>query len=80
VIAVSLPSPGTRSFDLGAKLQGYFSLPSLHHYLVVDPDRLLLIHHQRGTGDAFETRIATGPRLQLDPPGLDIDLTEVLAG
>jgi Uma2 family endonuclease len=80
VIVVEILSPGTRSFDLGAKLQGYFGLPSLHHYLVIDPGRLLLIHHKRGTADAMETRIATGPSLKLDPPGLDVDLTEVLAG
>jgi hypothetical protein len=34
----------------------------------------------RGTGDAIETRIASGPSLRLDPPGLDVDLAEVLAG
>ena len=62
-----------------SKLQGYFTVPSLQHYLVIDPDRPLLIHHKRGTGDAIETRIVGGPSLRLDPPGLDVDLTEVLA-
>jgi Uma2 family endonuclease len=65
---------------MGAKLQGYFALPSIHHYLIIDPDRPLLIHHKRGTADAIETRIAGGPSLRLDPPGLEIDLTEMLAG
>jgi hypothetical protein len=51
----------------------------VHHYLVVDPDRPLLIHHKRGTGDAIETRIPGGPALRLDPPGLDVDLAEILA-
>jgi len=79
LIVVEVLSPGAGSFDLGVKLQGYFSLPSVHHYLVVDPDRPLLIHHKRGTGDAIETRIAGGPTLRLDPPGLDVDLAEILA-
>jgi len=78
IILVEVLSPSTEKRDHGVKLQGYFTLPSLHHYLIIDPDRRLLIHHRRG-GKATETEIVTGPRLQLDPPGLDVDLTEVLA-
>jgi Uma2 family endonuclease len=78
VIVVEVLSPSTQTMDLGVKLQGYFALPSLHHYIVIDPDRPLLIHHKRGTGDAIETRIASGNALQLDPPGLELDLAEVL--
>jgi len=80
LIVVEVLSPSTGSMDLGAKLQGYFGLPSVHHYLVIDPDRPLLIHHKRGTGDAIETRIAGGSSLRLDPPGLDLELAEVLVG
>ncbi len=80
VIVVEVLSPSTRRFDLGDKLQGYFSLPSLHHYLVIDPERGRPVHYTRGLGDIIEPHIVTGPRLQLDPPGLDVDLTEVLAG
>ena len=78
LIVVEVLSPSTQTMDLGAKLQGYFALPSLHHYLIIDPDRPLLIHHKRGAGDAIETRIASGPSLRLDPPGLELDLPEVL--
>jgi Uma2 family endonuclease len=78
VIVAEVLSPNTRQFDMGDKRHGYFTLPGLHHYLVVDPDRALLIHYRRGSGAEPETEIVTGPRLQLDPPGLDVDLTEVL--
>ena len=80
LIVVEVLSPSTQTMDLGVKLQGYFALPSLQHYIVIDPDRPLLIHHKRGTGDAIETRIASGPSLRLDPPGLDLDLAEILSG
>ncbi len=80
LIVVEVLSPSTSTMDLGAKLQGYLALPSVQHYLVIDPARPLLIHHKRGTGDAIETRIASGQSLRLDPPGLDLDLAEVLAG
>jgi Uma2 family endonuclease len=79
MIIVEVLSPSTGTMDTGVKLQGYFGLPSVQHYLVIDPDRPLLIHHRCGTGDAIETRIVTGPSLRLDPPGLDVDLAEVLA-
>ena len=80
LIVVEVLSPSTQTIDLGVKLQGYFALPSVQHYLVIDPDRPLLIHHKRGLGDAIEARIASGASLRLDPPGLDVDLTEVLTG
>jgi Uma2 family endonuclease len=79
VIVVEVLSPSTLRFDLGDKLQGYFSLPSLQHYLVIDPDRARPVHYGRGSGDAIEPHIVTGPRLQLDPPDLDVDVSEVLA-
>ena len=58
--------------------RGYFTLPSLHHYLIVDPDRARMIHLERGAENGIDPYIVTGPRLRLDPPGLDVDLTEVL--
>jgi Uma2 family endonuclease len=79
LIVVEVLSPSTQRFDLGDKLDGYFAMPSLHHYLVVDPDLARLIHYPRGAAGAAEPHIVTGPRLRLDPPGLDVDLTEVLA-
>jgi Uma2 family endonuclease len=78
LIVAEVLSPSTRNFDMGDKRRGYFTLASLHHYLIVDPDRALLIHHRRGSGAEPETEIVNGPRLRLDPPGLDVDLTEVL--
>jgi Uma2 family endonuclease len=77
-IVAEVLSPSTGTMDLGVKLQGYFTVKTVQHYLVIDPDRPLMIHHKRGTGDAIETRIATGASLRLDPPGLDVDLGEIL--
>jgi Uma2 family endonuclease len=79
LILVEVLSPSTKKRDHGVKREGYFTLPSLHHYLIVDPDRRLLIHHRRGIANPIETGIVTGPRLRLDPPGLDVDLTDVLS-
>jgi Uma2 family endonuclease len=79
IIVVEVLSPSTAARDHGAKLTGYFSLPSLVHYLIVDPERRVLIHHKRGQGDIIETRILTEGLLRLDPPGLETSVAELFA-
>jgi Uma2 family endonuclease len=72
VIAVEVLSPSTAAIDHGRKLSGYFSLPSVHHYLILDPERRVVIHHKRGGGDAIETRVLTDGVARLDPPGFEV--------
>ncbi len=55
VILVEVLSPSTAAIDHGPKLSGYFSIPSVQHYLILDSDRRIVIHHKRGAGDAIET-------------------------
>jgi Uma2 family endonuclease len=73
VIVVEVLSPGTEATDMRDKLRGYFTLPSVHHYLIVDPDRRLIIHHARGSGDALQTRLLTSGPVVLEPPGLRVE-------
>src|SRR5271166_1227970 len=73
VIVVEVLSPSTAADDHGVKLDGYFSLPSVEHYLILDPDRRVMIHHKRGT-DAIETRILREGLFRLDPPGLEAEV------
>ena len=69
---VEVLSPGTAAIDHGRKLSGYFSLPSVQHYLILDPERRVAIHHKRGTSDAIETRVLTDGVARLDPPGFEV--------
>lgn len=71
-IVVEVLSPTTAAVDHGRKLSGYFSLPSVEHYLILDPERRVVIHHKRGTGDAIETRVLTEGVANLDPPGFEV--------
>jgi len=71
VIVVEVLSPSTGHIDASAKLAGYFLLPSVRHYLIVDPDKRLVIHHARGE-TAITTRIVSASRLLLHPPGIDV--------
>ena len=70
VVVVEVQSASTAARDHGVKLAGYFSLPGTMHYLIVDPDRRVVIHHKRGAGEIIETRIVSSDLLRLDPPGI----------
>src|SRR5262249_54062575 len=80
VIVVEVLSPSTRHIDLSAKLADYFRLPSVAHYLIVDPEKPRIIHHARGAADTILTRIVTEGSISLDPPGLEIALAEIYSG
>jgi len=79
VIVVEVLSEGTAARDHGVKLAGYFSLPSVAHYLILDADNRMAIHHKRGLGDVIETRILKEGPLRLDPPGLEIPVQDMFA-
>jgi Uma2 family endonuclease len=79
IIVVEVLSDGTAARDHGVKLAGYFSLPSVAHYLILDPVSRMAIHHKRGQGDVIETRILKDDVLRLDPPGLEVPLPDLFA-
>jgi Uma2 family endonuclease len=77
VIVVEVLSPSTRRIDVSAKLAGYFRLPSVAHYLIVDLTQRIIVHHARGSGDTILTRIVTEGDIMLDPPGLELAVSDV---
>ncbi len=80
VVVVEVVSPSSRGVDRGVKLAGYFSLPSVRHYLIVDTDRRVVIHHRRDGDGRIEVGIVRDGALELDPPGLEIDVPAVFEG
>ncbi len=80
VIVVEVVSPSTRATDTGAKLEDYFRLKSVSHYLIAKTKTRSIIHHQRGVGDEIVTTIVKAGRLVLDPPGIELDIGDVFAG
>jgi Uma2 family endonuclease len=77
LVVVEVLSPRTSSRDVGAKLADYFRVPSIRHYLIARTDRPTVIHHRRADGDVIETRIVTAGALQLEPPGMILDLNHI---
>jgi Uma2 family endonuclease len=79
VVVVEVLSPSTRKFDETVKRDGYFSLPSVHHYLIVDPEGPPVIHYSRqADGPPLRSVVHEGT-LTLSPPGIEVAVTEVFA-
>ena len=78
VIVVEVLSPSTAQKDLSDKLDDYFSLESVRHYLVIDPDSEKIWHYHREAGHIAVMRVS-GPQLTLTPPGLTVDLSEIFS-
>lgn len=74
MIIVEVLSPTTAHSDTSAKLIGYFKLPSVAHYLIIDPDARTVTHYARGVAP----NLLSGGGLRLDPPGLDLTVEDLL--
>jgi Uma2 family endonuclease len=79
VVLVEVASPSTRKFDDTVKLTGYFSLPSVHHYLIVDPEGPPVIHHSRRIDGTPLRSVVHEGTLALLPPGIELDVAELFA-
>ncbi len=77
VIVVEVLSPSSGRNDLGRKLAGYFAVPSIRHYLFVDPDERLVLHHERREDGVVMTHILRDGAITLDSPGLEVALSEL---
>jgi Uma2 family endonuclease len=77
VLVIEVLSPGSEAKDFRDKLVGYFRVASIRHCLIIDPDRRIVVHHQRGEGDLIQTRIVADGALSLAPPGLEFPVAEL---
>ena len=80
VIVVEVLSPSTRGRDLTDKMRGYFALPSVAHYLLIEQRERLVVHTFRNAAGRIETAFRTEGRIDLDPPGVALDIEDVYAG
>jgi Uma2 family endonuclease len=77
IVIVEILSPSTRHLDAQMKLAGYFRLPSVAHYLVIDPDKPLVMHHARHDDGSILTRIVSEGTLLLEPPGIELAVADL---
>jgi Uma2 family endonuclease len=80
LVVVEVVSPSSRGIDRGVKLASYFSAPSMRHYLIVDTDKHVVIHHRRDETGEIGGRIVHEGLLTLNPPGFAIDVRDIFDG
>jgi Uma2 family endonuclease len=73
MVVVEVLSPSTRRIDASAKLAGYFQVPSVQHYLIIDPEGRPTILHSRQPDGRILTQLSSDGSLRLDPPGIEVD-------
>jgi Uma2 family endonuclease len=78
VIVVEVLSPTTAHTDTSAKLIGYFKLSSVRHYIIIDPEARTAMHHARAADGTIAARTLSAGRLHLDPPGLEIEVADLM--
>jgi Uma2 family endonuclease len=78
LIVVEVVSPSSERVDTRDKVAEYFSVPSIQHYLIVDPFTRIVTHHTRtASGDTAQHEAVSG-EIDLTPPGMTVPVAELL--
>ena len=77
IILVEVLSPSTQTIDHDLKMESYFALPSVRHYLLVSSSRRMIVQHSRIDGGRLLTSLHSADPVELDPPGIRITLDDV---
>ena len=79
-LVVEVLSEGTELFDRGEKFEGYRSIPSLRHFLMVATTHPLVEHYTRGDGDAWILRTyGPGETVRLHDPDIALSVDALYA-
>jgi Uma2 family endonuclease len=78
IVVVEVVSPSSEQRDYVEKARGYAAVPTIAHYLILDPVEKSVRHHTRAslTAGAQPVLVST-PTLRLDTPGITVDLAGV---
>jgi Uma2 family endonuclease len=78
VIVVEVLSPSTRGIDTTVKLAGYFLVPSLKHYLIIDLARRHIVHYRKQPDGTVTVAVMTEGEIAFDPPGISVAVASFL--
>jgi Uma2 family endonuclease len=78
VIVVEVVSPSSERDDIGTKFMDYFSVASIHHYLILFSERRAVVHHRRNERGVIESRTVKDGDIAVDPPGLSVSVAALL--
>ncbi len=77
LIIVEVLSRSTRRKDLTTKREYYTKLPSLEHYIIIEPQQLLVRDYARQTGWTERKRTQAGDLLELAGLGVNVPIRQV---
>jgi Uma2 family endonuclease len=78
VIVVEVLSPSTARRDRTDKLDGYFKVPSVEHYLIVNSEKHEVAWYRRAADGAHEPPVPMREgTLKLVPPGIELDIADI---
>lgn len=66
---VEVLSSSSKTVDTTKKFEGYFRLPSMRHYLIVECEARAVVHHARNESGAIATVIVTEGEIELSALG-----------
>jgi Uma2 family endonuclease len=78
LIVVEVVSPSSEHDDTDVKLVDYFSVASIHHYLIIFSEKRVIVHHQRNERGTLDTRIVSEGDIDLSPPGMMVTFAALL--
>jgi Uma2 family endonuclease len=79
IVLLEVTSPSSVYRDERHKLLEYFLIPSVIHYLLLSPDDRLVVHFRRSEEpDRFETKMMREGLLELTPPGIFVNIHDLL--
>ena len=80
VILAEVLSPSTQNDDTGIKLESYFTLPSVQHYLVLSTQAQRIIHYSRTAEGRLLTGLHVSGAVDLHHPGIAVLVDEIYEG
>jgi Uma2 family endonuclease len=78
VVLVEVLSPSSERTDNAVKLVEYFSLPSVRHFVIVDPWKNAVVHHASTGNGPIMTRIFREGEIELSAPGMRVAVSRLL--
>jgi Uma2 family endonuclease len=78
VIVVEVLSRSTARRDRRDKLAGYFKVPSVEHYLLIDPEEREVIWYRRAAAGSLKPPLVLREgTLALEPPGIELQIADI---
>ena len=78
VFEVLSPTPSSIRRDTLTKVRGYEAVPSIQHYVIIDPQDRVVFRFRRLGAQLVAAEELTEGTLRLDPPGLELAVGDIL--